>query len=101
MNFIHKKQNKFKKGLAGIAKLPRRYKLAILLGSLAFFSMALIVNKYLFTYAAGYSWVQTSWTASTTNAASHPGDQSGWTQYFSKTSVDTTNNELKLDRYSN
>lgn len=53
--------------------------------------------------SASNTWFQTTWTggADTVNFPNKTNNNSGWTKYYSNTSVDTTNNELKLNRYSN
>ncbi len=42
--------------------------------------------------ATVYGWVQTDWSggASTTTTAAHPGDETGWTKYYSKDAVVST-----------
>lgn len=55
--------------------------------------------------AAGYAWQQTDWSGGTdeSNFPNHQNNQTGWTKYYSAGtgSIDVSNNELKLNRYSN
>ena len=64
----------------------------------------LIINKDNIE-AAGYAWQQTDWSGGQDNSnfPSQQNNQTGWTKYYSAGtgSIDVSNNELKLNRYSN
>ena len=68
----------------------------------AVFSLIVLAGVSMFFYysfiakAATYNFVQTSWQASTTSTAAHATDQSGWTNFYSKSSGMATGTELSL-----
>ena len=71
----------------------KKFKKFILLGVLVFAIIgAVIFYHFQIVRSAVYGWVQTDWSggASTTAVASHPGDETGWTNYYSKDDVIST-----------
>lgn len=91
-----------KKRLNIIKKIVLRQRKRVLFFVLA---LALIIIGSIYRHelkviAASYTWTQTDWSggASTSAAAIHPGDQSGWNKYYSASQVETTGGMVKLPR---
>jgi len=63
-------------------------------------SGAVVFYRSLIARSAVYGWVQTNWSggADTGATAAHPGDETGWTKYYSKDEVVSTSTpgEIKL-----
>lgn len=80
-------------------KKPKKFVLIFIL-IIAAIIAAIIFYQKLTARGASYGWVQTDWSggASTTAAAVHPGDETGWTYYYSADDAisTTTPGEISL-----
>ena len=65
-------------------KSKKQFKIIIVLAIIAIVG-AIIFYQSLIVRGAVYGWTQTSWSggASTTAVATHPGDETGWTYFYS------------------
>ena len=99
-NYLQKQANIFYRLL--FSKHGMAATLVFIMLLLIGFGTFILLNDHR-TDAASNSWVQTDWAggADTVNAPTHTSNKTGWTKYYSKQSVDTTNAELKLDRGTN
>ena len=72
-------------------KKPKQFILIAVL-SIAIITGAIIFYQKLTARGASYGWSQTDWSggASTTAEAVHPGDETGWTYYYSKDALVST-----------
>jgi len=80
-------------------KKPKKFILIAVL-AIAMITGAIIFYQKLIVRGASYGWLQTDWSggADTGATAAHPGDETGWTKYYSKDAAVSTSTagEIKL-----